>query len=146
MPLRLITIATAALASIAACDRSPADHLHSLQAECGRDARSFANTYVAEYRRKSPRSSSGMISHYSQRDHRCYAHVWLDSEYEAGDQGLFHKAVLVDVDENREIGVLSTEVALHDGQRIDVPACSVRNKKCSSEDEWAALIKPYMEQ
>jgi hypothetical protein len=46
---------------------------------------------------------------------------------------------LIDLQDNREIGVYVFTY------RQSTTACSVQGKECQSEEEWRALIKPFME-
>jgi len=50
---------------------------------------------------------------------------------------------LYDVHDNREIGeFLGTTVFLLEEETTQ---CWLQEKQCKSEDEWRALIKPFME-
>jgi len=81
-----------------------------------------------------------MRSHYSTRDHRCYAELWLNSDPRPPSRSVFFEAYLVDVDENHGIAELRQETG------ATVLICRVADRKCANSDEWSALIKPYIDQ
>lgn len=142
--MRITTLRAAAIlatvsVSLASCDQIPADQVHQWRAECGRDARTMAAANVAEWRRAQPDWSIAMNSHYSRRDHRCYAELVLFSE-SPGPK--LHREELLDVDENRGVGVFSEQMT----PERDVRMCSLADQKCASYEEWQTLVKPYMEQ
>lgn|SRR5262245_53825586 len=53
---------------------------------------------------------------------------------------------LIDLLENRDIGVLQHQIATTGGPMEEkVELCLVQGKQCKTEEEWRALIKPFME-
>jgi hypothetical protein len=51
---------------------------------------------------------------------------------------------LLDINENREYGVVASEKKGEEVIRIN--NCRIREVNCNSEAEWEMLVKPYMEE
>ena len=79
-------------------------------------------------------------NHYNHRLNTCF-YLEVNDSYERG-KSPFRLMRLYDFQESREIGVfVGTTVFLEEKTTL----CSVQQKECTSEEEWRALIKPFME-
>jgi hypothetical protein len=87
-----------------------------------------------------------MNSHYSTRDQRCYAQLWLDTDPERGPYAVFSESFVFDVDENRAKGELRLQLNVKPPAEPTIIICAVGNAKCRNFAEWEELVKPYMEQ
>jgi len=79
----------------------------------------------------------GHENHYNFRLKKC---LFLEAREDV-ERGVRERKQLklIDLQDNREIGVY---VFIY---RQSTTACSVQGKDCTSEEEWRALIKPFME-
>jgi hypothetical protein len=79
--------------------------------------------------------------HYNHRLNKCF-YLEISDSYQRG-KSPDRLMKLYDLQhENREIGAfLGTTVFLVEEETME---CWVRDKKCTSEQEWRELIKPYM--
>jgi hypothetical protein len=121
---------------------SPAEQQHAFREDCSRDARAEAKTFVTEFRMgRTGNWSTGMNAHYRSSDQHCYAELWMTSEPQAPLFDIFFNSYLIDIDENVAKGELRQEA----GKDSALLECSVGGTKCSSLDQWNALVKLYME-
>jgi hypothetical protein len=105
---------------------------YELSVQCGKQAaqrfEEFALTII-------PSPGNRYESHYNSRLNKCFLLKMVGEEYQAFS--------LEDVNENKEVGNYFVK-----HRRNDKPlliACRVQEKKCTSEEEFRALIKPFME-
>ena len=85
-------------------------------------------------------------SHYNSRSNKCFYLLKREGHREnyRDSRGLYKIIMLIDLHENRGIGSyegMTTEPTTEE-KTFD---CLVQEKKCKSEEEWRALIKPLME-
>jgi len=85
-------------------------------------------------------------SHYNSRSNKCFYLLKREGHREnyRDSRGLYKIIMLIDLHENRGIGSyegMTTERTMEE-KTFD---CLVQEKKCKSEEEWRALIKPFME-
>jgi len=99
-----------------------------------RCAKQAAETFRKEWERPSSPLAS-YENHYNFRLNKCF-NIEITNTYEP-EQGPSRSMDLRDLYENRKI-------ARYDKLR-DVVYCSVQEKQCTSEAEWRALVKPFME-
>jgi hypothetical protein len=115
---------------------------YELSAQCGMLA---AETFRKYWGSGISTSSSGQITakyenHYNYRLNKCF-YLEISDSYERG-KSPFRLMRLYDFQESREIGVfVGTTVFLEE----KTAHCSVQGKQCKSEEEWRALIKPFMD-
>jgi hypothetical protein len=115
---------------------------YELSAQCGMLA---AETFRKYWGSGISTSSTGQIigkyeNHYNYRLNKCF-YLEISDSYERG-KSPFRLMRLYDFQESREIGVfVGTTVFLEE----KTAHCSVQEKECKSEEEWRALIKPFME-
>ena len=105
---------------------------YEFSAQCAKHA---ADTFRKEW--DSPRGfAANYENHYSLRLNKCfYIEITNTDEREKGS---FRSMRLYDLHQNREM-------AGYDKWADTVVYCSVKGKRCASEEEWRALIKPFME-
>ena len=85
-------------------------------------------------------------SHYNSRSNKCFYLLKREGHREnyRDSRGLYKIIMLIDLHENRGIG--SYEGKTTEPTREEkVIVCLVQDKRCKSEEEWRALIKPFME-
>ena len=85
-------------------------------------------------------------SHYNSRSNKCFYLLKREGHREnyRDSRGLYKIIMLIDLNENRGIGSyegMTTEPTTEE-KTFD---CLVEQKRCTSEPEWRALIKPFME-
>jgi hypothetical protein len=85
-------------------------------------------------------------NHYNSRSNKCFYLLKREGHWGnyRDNRGLYKIIMLVDLDENRGIGSYegrTTEPTMEE----KVIVCSVQDKECKSEEEFRALIKPFME-
>ena len=116
---------------------------YELSAQCGMLA---AETFRKYWGSGISTSSTGQIigkyeNHYNYRLNKCF-YLEISDSYERG-KSPFRLMRLYDFQESREIGVfVGTTVFLEE----KTAHCWVQEKQCASEEEWRALIKPFMEE
>ena len=78
-------------------------------------------------------------NHYNFRLNKCFyletSNIWHRDKPAPSDKLM----KLLDLHENRQIAIYSKI------ERNAFVDCSVQDKRCTSEEEWRALIKPFME-
>jgi len=81
---------------------------------------------------------SSYTNHYNSKLNKCMAVMTADT-IPKDKSGTMHNKSLFDLHENSEMATF-----LSDGKQVVL--CKVQDKSCSSESEWDALVKPYMEE
>lgn len=79
--------------------------------------------------------TSNYISHYNAKLKKCFSVI--TTTYGTGPY-----KVLYDVNENKDYGRFGIYQPIHG---FAPSTCEVLEKTCKSEDEWDALVKPFME-
>jgi len=107
---------------------------HELSALCGKQA---AERFEKSWGKQEDELNH-YESHYNSRLNKCFYVEWTNSLKDAFP---FFSSILYDLNENKEYGSYAMwmkfpEKPLH---------CRVQMKSCESQDEWAELIKPFME-
>src|SRR5262249_42724057 len=85
-------------------------------------------------------------NHYNSRSKKCFYPLKREGHWGnyRDNRGLYRIIILVDLDENRGIGSYegrTTEPTME--EKISV--CLVQEKRCESEEEFRALVKPFTE-
>ena len=80
-------------------------------------------------------------NHYNFRLNTCF-YLEISDSYERG-KSPFRLMRLFDLNESRKIGAYEGTKTLFLEEETGL--CSVQGKECASEQEWRALIKPFME-
>jgi len=103
-----------------------------LSERCGKQA----EEHFKELGAKPGMSGISYKNHYNSRLNKCF-YVILINDWREGLQ-MFS---LVDVNENKYVGLYHASKNVPDGP----VECQVQGKQCKTEEEWRALIKPFME-
>jgi hypothetical protein len=117
--------------------------IYELQEKCAHDARDWHKQWYLD----SPTDPSIFVTsdytnHYNARLGRCFIAVemaTLSEEKKTGRAITTHNSRLVDVLENRDLG----SAVWFSGDRPF--QCQIDGVECHSRDQWAGLLKPYME-
>jgi hypothetical protein len=135
----VVSFATANL-FLSTAKAEPNKVLYELQERCGKKA---SDTFKNEVGTNITKTSEGgtMISnyenHYNGRLNKCF---YLQSAtIIPKDRNTSRSLQLFDLHENREVG---TYFSFDKGS---VMQCQVGNEFCHTEQEWRALVKPFME-
>jgi hypothetical protein len=105
---------------------------YELSERCGvRAADFFARDW-----KQSPSYKANYENHYNVRLNKCF-YIEIINMYERGKDPL-RSMTLYDLHENRQIGLYVKSGDL-------IVSCSAQQRYCRSEQEWRALIKPFME-
>ena len=131
--MKLAMIA-ASLVLIGSAQAQTAREAYDLQEKCGRRA---TEVWIKEYNNKSIHDNyvTRYQNHYSLRFNKCF---FLEINYGLGDfvgKKLFR---LFDINEDTCYGSY-----IEGFGPLDM--CEMEEKQCKSEEEWRALIKPFME-
>jgi len=105
---------------------------------CGKQAEeAFEKRLKSEVSQEGHQITWGRENHYNSRLKKC---LFLEAREDV-ERGVRERKQLklIDLQDNREIGVY---VFIY---RQSTTACSVQGKECTNEEEWRALIKPFME-
>lgn len=125
--------------ALAACcaHAQPNKELYELQARCGEQAvRAFKQDYTPVARTKEGSTQlSNYENHFSAQFNKCF---FLEMVSFYGKNEASTSLRLFDLNENKQYGSY-----FKGGSGI--MDCQVRDKQCSSEEEWRKLAKPYLE-
>jgi hypothetical protein len=116
----------------------PNKDLYELQVRCGRQAAAaFARDYVAVENTKDGQRLTNYENHFNPRLNKCF---FLEI-FTFIEKGMSSKLLrLFDLNENKEYGSYwDSDAKPHSVH------CNVGNQRCSSEEEWRKLAKPYLE-
>ena len=130
-------IATVLLSLVLATE-AQAQTLKELSEKCGKQAEeAFEKRLKSEVSEEGHQITWGHENHYNSHLKKC---LFLEAREDV-ERGVREskQLKLIDLQDNREIGVY---VFIY---RQSTTACSVQGKECQSEEEWRALIKPFME-
>ena len=130
-------IATVLLSLVLATE-AQAQTLKELSEKCGKQAEeAFEKRLKSEVSEEGHQRTWGHENHYNFRLKKC---LFLEAREDV-ERGVRERKQLklIDLQDNREIGVY---VFIY---RQSTTACSVQGKECTNEEEWRALIKPFME-
>jgi len=105
---------------------------YELREKCGEDARLWYQHLQENGGRAQQSISRGFTSHYNAKTNDCLA---LTSAF----NGRTEQRKLTDVLENRDIGTISYE-----SDSATPVECHVAGQLCKSQQEWASLTAPYM--
>jgi hypothetical protein len=72
-------------------------------------------------------------NHYNSRLNKCF---YLESH----ERGAMRSLMLIDLNDHKEMGAYIGQSSVQDPIK-----CVLQGKQCKSEEEWRALIKPFME-
>jgi hypothetical protein len=116
---------------------------YELAERCGRSvAALFKSNYGSGV---STRSSVDYEAHYNRKLNKCFyvLKTYLDPEEKNATtkKGPSLKLDLLDTLENKELGSVFSFI-----WERRATTCYVRDKTCQTQDEWEALVKPYMEE
>lgn len=134
--MRAVIVAGFAMA-MSCVHAQPNKELYDLQARCGEQAvRAFKQDYTSVTRTKEGATQlSKYENHFSAQFNRCF---FLEIVSFYGKSGTSTSMRLFDLNENKQYGSYFKLGS-------DVMDCQVRDKQCSSEEEWRKLAKPYLE-
>jgi len=120
--------------------------LYELQEQC----RKHSEEYFKEcYKEPTYRDKAGdywvasFICHYNKKLNKCFmllTSTCYPNNPSKDKLGVFTTKQLLDANEYRDYGNYSK------GTKSLFMECKVDDKQCSSEEEWDALVKPYMEE
>jgi hypothetical protein len=123
-----------------------ARHAYEMQERCGRTSREWFKDVHGNGTTDSPgfHSDIDYENHFNARLNGCFAMMSGMSNSTGSKNGKVSSARsrgLIDVNESRKIGAfyISFEANAKPLQ------CYVNDARCTTEEEWNALIKPYME-
>jgi hypothetical protein len=120
---------------ISGAHAQPDKLLYELQDRCGkRAAEVFEKRYAEISKDRDSHSTVDYENHYSARLNKCFFVLKLSS-FSDSIRGL----VLIDLNENREIGSFSIAEPIHDWK------CRFQGRNCRSEQEWRELARPFLE-
>ena len=139
----LVTILLLTLSSSASYAATPtAKEEYELQERCGKRAeevfkREFGNGISNT---EDGQSMAGYTNHYNKKLNKCfYLLAYTEFRYKNKKEGSSTLITLFDINEQREYGQFFSRLNDKFGFQ-----CKVEDKACSSQAEWEALIKPYM--
>lgn len=134
--MRAAVVAGLALAASYVHAQSNKD-LYELQVRCGEQAaRAFRQDYAPVTRTKEGTTQlSNYENHFSAQFNKCF---FLEIVSFFGKGGSSTSLRLFDLNENKQYGSY-----FKGGSGI--MDCQVRDKQCSSEEEWRKLAKPYLD-
>jgi len=115
-----------------------ANEKSELSEKCGKQAAEVSEKRLkSEVPAEGHQITWGHENHYNSRLKKC---LFLEAREDV-ERGVRERKQLklIDLQDNREIGVYVF------AYRQSTTACSVQGKECQSEEEWRALIKPFME-
>src|SRR6516225_11012152 len=126
-------LATALLGLMVATG-AQAQSLKELSEKCGKQAE---EAFEKRVKSEEGHQITWGENHYNSRLKKCFV---LEAREDV-ERGVRERKQLklIDLQDNREIGVYVF------AYRQSTTACSVQGKECQSEEEWRALIKPFME-
>jgi|SRR6516165_4206477 hypothetical protein len=132
--MKLTMIAAASVVLIAPAQAQIATEKYDLQERCGKlAAEAFAQEWSEEQSSQYP-SRGNYEGHYSSRLSKCFS---LETINIFGNPPS-RMTRLFDLNQSRMIGEYSKTAD-------NYVFCRVQQKRCKSEAEWRALIKPFME-
>jgi hypothetical protein len=117
---------------------------YELQERCGKRAEEFFNRGYGNgiSNTKDGQSISGYTSHYNKKMNKCFFLLTTsDLPYKDKKKSASTFITLIDINEQKEYGNFFKRLKDNFGF-----VCKVADKVCNSQDEWDALIKPYMEE
>ena len=130
-----------ALFGLAACERqSPLENsaaikvAYELQERCGETARKWFAGDLKSY--DSKKNIINHSNHYNAKLNKCFGVLSVVAL--KGDKRSFF---LEDLLENKSVGAY---IGTERPDKMEVDLCTVGEKQCKSEREWADLTKPYM--
>jgi hypothetical protein len=134
---RAITAAIILLCA-SSVNAQPNRELYELQVRCGKQAAdAFARDHVPVQNTKDGQRIMNYENHFSAQLNKCFFLEILV----VVEKGKWSKQLrLFDLNENKEYGSY-----FDSDQTPRYVSCYVRDTKCSSEEEWRRLAKPYLE-
>jgi hypothetical protein len=135
----LVGLVCALIPSFARAQQATAAELYMLRERCGKLA---SSVYDKDYSPHTQTTATGgqevfnYEAHYSQRLNKCF-YLEVISFFEK--DGRSNSMRLFDINENKEYG------HYWQSDRFKFVDCMVGETRCSSEDEFRQLAKPYLE-
>ena len=125
-------LATALLSLILAtgAQAQTAKEKYDLQTQCARQA-------AEVFKKESNSEAMNYEDHYNSRLNKCF-YIEITNGYNEHLEASVKDMMLYDLNENRVLASYHRR-----GNRVDL--CVVEQKQCRTEEEWRALIKPFME-
>jgi predicted small lipoprotein YifL len=105
---------------------------YELREKCGQDARLWYQHLQENGGPAQESTSRGFTSHYNAKTNDCFALT-------SASNGRTEQRKLTDVLENHDIGTIS-----YDSDSAKPIECHVAGRVCQSQQEWATLTAPYM--
>jgi len=91
--------------------------------------------------------SSTYTNHYNKRLNKCFAVITvIFISKDKSKSGSYKQVQLYDINENKEYGVLFTEIDFLPQAQYKPIQCTFLTTQCQSQEEWSTLAKPYMEE
>jgi len=103
---------------------------YDLQTRCGKQA-------AEAFKKETNSQAANYEDHYNFRLNKCF-YIEITNGYDEHLKAPVKDMMLHDLNENRQI-------ASYHNWGNTVELCVVEQKQCKSEEEWWALIKPFME-
>ena len=130
-------------APLSGSDAGPKED-YELQERCGKRAEElFKRDYGnGVSNTKDGQAITGYRNHYSTKLNKCFVLLTTtDMPYKDKQKALSILMVLYDINENREYGSFFKR----DGDNLPFD-CKVAGRVCRSQQEWEALVSPYMDE
>jgi hypothetical protein len=117
--------------------------VYELQERCGKTA---SEVFKKEYGSglssdENATRTSDYTNHYNAKLNKCFIVIRETTFTKNKEIGWYLNRFLIDVNENKEYGSFAKFQ-----KELKPQSCVVGVRQCSSEAEWDALIKPYMEE
>jgi hypothetical protein len=129
--LSVIILLTALLVTSAAAQSQSRKEIYELQEQCGKSA---AEMFDRDFPKEDRKGFVTFENHYNVRLNKCF--MLEENTLTTRDQGKTYREkllTLADVQDNKLYGSFSSL------------NCDVQETKCHSEQEFRALVRPYME-
>lgn len=131
----LIVFFTISFLSIVGCNPSKEDD--QLQEQCGKLCEEYFKKEYGDgvFDDKEHSGSIFYKYHYNKKMKKCFI-LFNEHGYKRSDDKLYGRKSLLDINEMKQYGLfynIGTSTV-----------CDVLGKKCKSEGEWDALVKPFM--
>jgi hypothetical protein len=132
---KTIIAAFAAANLISTAEAEPNKMLFELQERCGKQAAEAFGSPSA-ISDKNILTTASYENHYNARLNKCFYLLTVTTS--SLERWRLKNVVLIDLHENKEYGTFM-------GGTV-VTSCEVRGIQCRTEQEWQALVKPFMEE
>ena len=126
LSLLIVFFTTSFMLTVGCNNQNLTKEQYDLNDKCGKQSEEWSKSYQKKY----PSDKFTCKNHFNKRLNKCFVLVeYSESQLKS----------LKNINENKIYGSFLSK---QDGNII---ICNVLEKKCKSEEEWDALVKPYME-